>query len=102
MSFNLTGYEKDNIQLKTLALYTVIGIATLFIILFALLFYYNLEKENLYNEIVLKAGTEETVEFQIKQKRILDSYGNKGDDGISSSRVSVNDAIKKTVDHYND
>ena len=56
----------------------------------------------MYDEVVLQGGTEETKDFKIKQIRILNSYGNKNDEGIESSRIPINDAIKKALNHYND
>jgi len=102
MSFHLTGYEKDNIKIKSFFIYTIIGITILFIVIFSMLFYYNFERERLYNEIVLQGGTEETIKYKTQQDRILNSYGNKDDDGIKSSRVPINHAIKKTIEFYND
>ena len=56
----------------------------------------------MYNEVVLQGGVEETIDFKIKQNRILNSYGNKNDDGVESSRIPINNAIKKALDYYND
>ena len=103
MSFDLSGYEKDNkISMTSFALYTIAGTISLIIVVLVLSFYFFLERERMYNEIVLQGGTEETKDFKIKQMRILNSYGNKNDDGLESERIPINKAIKKTLDYYND
>ena len=102
MSFDLTGYEKDNIGIKSFFIYTIIGVTLFFIIIFFLLLYYDMERERLYDEIVLQGGTEETMEYKIQQNRILNSFGNKNDNGIESSRIPIADAIQKTIKYYND
>ena len=103
MGFDLKGYEKDNsMSMTSFALYTFAGIITLIIIIAAISFYFFIEREWMYDEVVLQGGTEETKDFKIKQIRILNSYGNKNDEGIESSRIPINDAIKKALNYYND
>ena len=103
MSFDLSGYEKDNkISMTSFTLYTIAGTISLIIVVLVLSFYFFLERERMYNEIVLQGGTEETKDFKIKQMRILNSYGNKNDDGIESARIPINNAITKALSYYND
>jgi hypothetical protein len=103
MGFNLTGYESDNSITVTSFLASIsIAIITLLVVIFTLSFYFFLEREKMYDEVVLKGGVEETIDFKIKQNRILNSYGNKNDDGVESSRIPINNAIKKALDYYND
>ena len=103
MGFDLKGYEKDNnMSMTSFALYTLAGTITLIIIIAAISFYFFIEREWMYDEVVLQGGTEETKDFKIKQIRILNSYGNKNDEGIESSRIPINDAIKKALNYYND
>ena len=101
MGFDLTGYEKDNsMTMTSFAIYTFAGIITLLVVVAALSFYFFIEREKMYNEIVLQGGVEESLDFKIKQNRILNSYGNKNDDGIESSRIPINNAIKKALEYY--
>ena len=103
MGFDLKGYEKDNnMSMASFALYTFAGLMTLIIVIAALSFYFFIEREEMYDEIVLQGGTEESKDFKIKQIRILNSYGNKNDDGLESERIPINKAIKKTLDYYNE
>ena len=103
MGFDLTGYEEDNnMTVTSFLLYTLAGIVTLLAISMALSFFFFLETEKMYDEIVLQGGVEESLDFKIKQNRILDSFGNKNDDGIESQRIPINNAIKKAVKYYND
>tara|TARA_Y100000590_G_scaffold384275_1_gene455517 strand:+ start:151 stop:462 length:312 start_codon:yes stop_codon:yes gene_type:complete len=101
MGFDLTGYEKDNsMTMTSFTIYTLAGIITLLVVVAALSFYFFIEREKMYNEIVLQGGVEESLDFKIKQNRILNSYGNKNDDGIESSRIPINNAIKKALEYY--
>jgi len=101
MGFDLTGYEKDNsMTMTSFTIYTLAGIITLLVVVAALSFYFFIEREKMYNEIVLQGGVEESSDFKIKQNRILNSYGNKNDDGIESSRIPINNAIKKALEYY--
>ena len=102
MSFNLRGYEKDNMSMASFGMYTIAGVATLIAVILLLSFYFFIEKERIYNETVLQGGVEESMNFKVKQLRILNSYGNKSDDGIETSRIPINEAIAKAVDFYND
>ena len=102
MGFDLTGYEKDSIKMSSFALYTVAGTLLLIAVVALLSFYFFIERERIYEETVLQGGVEKTTNFKKTQMRILSSYGNKGDDGIGTSRIPVNEAIKNAVDYYND
>jgi len=103
MGFNLTGYEHDNsMTMTSFMIYTISGTVILIVVIAALSFYFFLEREKMYDEIVLQGGVEESIDFKVKQNRILNSYGNKNDDGIESARIPINDAIKKTLNYYND
>ena len=103
MGFNLTGYEHDNsMTMTSFMIYTISGTVILIVVIAALSFYFFLEREKLYDEIVLQGGVEESLDFKVKQNRILNSYGNKNDDGIELARIPINDAIKKTLNYYND
>ena len=103
MGFDLKGYEKDNnMSMTSFALYTFAGTITLIIVIAAISFYFFIEREAMYDEIVLQGGTEETIDFKIKQIKILNSYGNKDGNGLESERIPINKAIKKTLGYYND
>tara|TARA_B100001540_G_C15413597_1_gene464417 strand:- start:114 stop:422 length:309 start_codon:yes stop_codon:yes gene_type:complete len=102
MGFDLTGYEKDNISMTSFGVYTIAGIVALFVVIFFLAFYFFIVKESVYQEIVLSGGVEETSLFKDKQYSILNSYGEKGDDGLETSRIPINKAIENAVEYYND
>ena len=103
MGFNLTGYEHDNnMTMTSFMIYTISGAVILIVVIAALSFYFFLEREKMYDEIVLQGGVEKSIDFKVKQNRILNSYGNKNDNGIESGRIPINDAIKKTLNYYND
>ena len=103
MGFDLKGYEHDNsMSITSFAIYAFTGIITLLVVIATLSFYFFLERERMYDEIVLRGGVEKSVDFKIKQNRILNSYGNSNDDGVESSRIPINNAIKKALDYYND
>ncbi len=102
MGFDLTGYEKDDMSMASFGMYTIAGIVSLFVVIFLLAFYFFLVKESVYQEIVLSSGVEETSIFKDKQYKILNSYGEKGDNGVETSRIPINKAIRNTVEYYND
>ena len=57
MGFDLKGYEKDNnMSMTSFALYTFAGAMTLIIVIAALSFYFFIEREGMYDEIVLLSG----------------------------------------------
>mgnify|MGYP001472742182 CR=1 FL=1 len=58
--------------------------------------------EKMYDKIVLQGGVEETTKYKVKQNRILNSFGNKNDDGVESSRIPINQAVKKALKYYGD
>ena len=102
MSFDLKGYEKDRIKMTSFGIYTLAGIITLIAVILLLSFYFFIERERIYKETVLQGGIEKTTDFKNTQIRILNSYGNRGDDGVETSRIPINEAIKNAVDYYND
>ena len=103
MVFDLTGYEKDNsVKLSAFLISSVLGTILLIVIVMLLSYYFFLMKENVHRENFLKGGIEDSVNYKTKQIRILNSYGNKGDDDIESSRIPINDAMRKALEHYNE
>ena len=102
MGFDLTGYEKDNMSMSSFGIYTLLGILSLFVVIFLLAFYFFMIKESVYQEMVLSGGVEETIKFKNEQTRILNSYGKEGDDKIETSRIPINKAIKSAASYYND
>ena len=74
MSFELKGYEKDDMSMKSIALYTFLGIvAILFSVLFVSL-YFDFEKENYYKKNVMQVESEYPKEYKKSQAQFLDSY----------------------------
>ena len=89
MGFDLTGYEKDNIGIKSFAIYTVAGVIALILVIVATSFYMFLEVELSYNENVTEAQIEETVIYKEKQSQFLNSH-------------SLKEGISKALDYYNE
>ena len=102
MGFDLSGYEKDSIKMSSFGIYTIAGLFVLIIVIVLLSFYFFIERERIYKETVLQGGIEKTTDFKNTQIRILNSYGNRGDDGVETSRIPINEAIKNAVDYYID
>tara|TARA_B100001123_G_C15078879_1_gene934802 strand:- start:484 stop:795 length:312 start_codon:yes stop_codon:yes gene_type:complete len=103
MGFDLTGYESDNsITLTSFLGYSFAGVIVLIIVVYAISFYFFIEREKMYDKIVLQGGVEESMKYKVKQNRILNSYGNSNDDGIEKSRIPINQAIKKALTYYGD
>jgi len=75
MSFDLTGYEKDNsIQMKSFAIYTISGVAALIIIIVSISFYLFMVGESLKKEMYLEGGIEETIIYKENQDQFLKSH----------------------------
>lgn len=89
MGFNLTGYEKDNIGMKSFAIYTTVGVIALILVIVATSFYMFLEVELAYNENVTEAQIEETVNYKEKESQFLNSH-------------SMKEGIGKALDYYNE
>ena len=89
MGFDLTGYEKDNIGIKSFAIYTLVGVIALILVIAATSFYMFLEVELSYNENVTEAQIEETVIYKEKQSQFLNSH-------------SMKEGISKALNYYNE
>ena len=90
MSFDLTGYEKDNsIQMKSFAIYTISGVAALIIIIVSISFYLFMVGESLKKEMYLEGGIEETIIYKENQYQFLKSH-------------KIKKGIAKALDYYND
>ena len=68
MGFDLTGYEKDNsVKLSTFLLSLILGTITFIIIVLLLSFYFSMMKENVYSDIFLKGGIDDSINYKVKQ-----------------------------------
>ena len=82
MSFDLTGYEKDNsIQMKSFAIYTISGVAALIMVIVSVSFYLFMRGE--------EGGIEETLIYKEHQDQFLKSH-------------KLKKGIDKALDYYND
>ena len=103
MGFDLTGYEKDTINMSTLGIYTFLGILSLIVVIAALSFYFFIEKERIYTENVLEGGVEDTYLYKQNQFQELNSFGKiVNDKGESINRIPINKAIENTNIYYNE
>ena len=89
MGFDLTGYEKDNIQLKSFGLYTIVGIIVLIAVVILTSFYMFLEIEKSYDENVTKAEIKDTSNYKEKQEQFLNSH-------------QIKKSLDKAVEYYNE
>ena len=89
MGFDLTGYEKDNIGMKSFAVYTAVGIIALILVVLATSFYMFLEVELSYDENVTQAKIQETMIYKEKQNQFLNSH-------------AMKEGISKALDYYNE
>ena len=102
MGFDLTGYEEDSISLSAFGIYTILGIFSLLVVIFALSFYFFIEKERIYTEAVLEREVQNTIEYKSSQFKELNSYGQSMDDDKIVNRIPIDKAIKQASEHYND
>ena len=89
MGFDLTGYEKDNIQLKSFGLYTIVGIIALIVVVVLTSFYIFLEIEKSYDENVTQAVIKDTDNYKKKQEQFLNSH-------------KIKESGSKALEYYND
>ena len=103
MGFDLTGYEKDdNYTMSSFFVYTSFSIFLLIIITLLLAFYFFIQKEVMYDEIVLQDEVESATEYKNSQKQILNSYSEYLDGDTKIIKIPINKAINKAVDFYNE
>ena len=74
MSFELKGYEKDNMGMKSIALYYFLGTFAFIASVLFVSFYFDIEKENYYKKNVIQVESEFTKEYKISEIKFLESY----------------------------
>ena len=89
MGFNLTGYERDNMDMKPLALYTVAGIFALIFVIIAIYFYMFFMSEKYTQELFLERDTKRTLEYKKKEAEYLKSHQLKA-------------GIEEAINYYNE
>ena len=89
MGFDLTGYEKDNIQMKSFGIYAVLGIIALIAVVILTSFYMFLEVEKSYDENVTQREIKDTNNYKKKQEQFLNSH-------------TIKESVNKALEYYND
>ena len=74
MSFELQGYEKDHLGMKSVLLYTFLGVASLLVSVIFISFYFFIEKESMYKKNVLTKDSKHVKEYKQYESNILDNY----------------------------
>ena len=98
MGFELQGYEKDNnYTMFSFFLYTGTSIVILIIITFLLLFYFFIEREKMYDKVVLQDEIVSTTEYKEMQLLELNSKGEYLDLDKRGVRIPIDDAITKAI-----
>jgi len=89
MGFDLTGYEKDNMQMNSFGLYTLLGIIALIAIILLTAFYMFLEVERAYDQNVTQAEIKESIDYKERQNQFLNSH-------------QIKKSLDKAVEYYNE
>lgn len=99
MSFELKGYEKDNMSMKSIALYYFLGSGALILCVVLVSFYFSIEKENYYRKNVMQIESESTIEYKRFEKEFLQSY-NLIDKENKIYSIPIDEAIKMVEKKY--
>ena len=89
MGFDLTGYESDNIDIKSLALYSVTGILALISLIVAIYFYMFFIGEKYTKELFLQRDTPKTIDYKKKEAEFLKSH-------------QIKAGIQEAINYYNE
>ena len=98
MGFNLSGYEKDNINVIPFAFYTIIGCVFFIIVAIFIHYYFIIQQETIYSDTLTK-GTTKSENYKKNQLEILNKEGSLDD---STKLVPIETAITKALQYYND
>ena len=103
MGFDLTGYEKDdNYTMSSFFVYTSFSVFLLIIITLLLAFYFFIQREKMYDEMVLQDEVNSTIEYTNSQKKALNSYSEYLDGDTKIIQIQINKAITKAINFYNE
>ena len=89
MGFDLTGYESDNMDMKPLALYSILGILALIVVIVAIYFYMLFMGEKYTQELFLERDTQQTINYKKKEAEFLKSH-------------QIKAGIQQAVKYYNE
>tara|TARA_X000001036_G_C20671560_1_gene802666 strand:+ start:2073 stop:2342 length:270 start_codon:yes stop_codon:yes gene_type:complete len=89
MSFDLTGYESDNMDMKPMAAFLIGGIVALVVVIVGIYYYMFFMGEKYTQELFLERDTRQTIDYKKKKSEFL-----------ISNDLKI--GKKKTLSHYND
>ncbi|MGH8015248.1 MAG: hypothetical protein ACREBV_03565 [Candidatus Zixiibacteriota bacterium] len=90
-----TGYEKKDINIRKVVVYSIISIILVILSIVLLDEWYLKTKEEIYQEMVLKPKNQELLQLRAREDSLLNSYGK--DDSTGAYRIPIDSAIALTV-----
>lgn len=94
-SGNPTAYEKKDINIKKVTVYTVITVILLILTVVLIDQWFLKTKEEMYQEMFLKPKNRELIQLQAREDSLLNSYGR--DDSTGAYRIPIDSAIALTA-----
>ena len=89
------GYEKRDVNVKNITVFTLIFIVVLAIILTMVNEWFIKTKEDLYYEMVLKPKNQELLQLHAREDSLLNSYGIA--DSTGAFRIPIDSAMAKVA-----
>ena len=99
MSFELKGYEKDNMSMKSIVLGYFLGISAFIVSVLFVSFYFDIKKEDYYKKNVMQVESEFTKEYKVSEKKFLKSY-NLIDKETGMYSIPIENAMKMVEKKY--
>jgi len=90
-----TGYEKKDINVRKVVLYTFISVFLVILSIVLVNEWFLKTKEEIYQEMVLKPKNQELIDIRAREDSLLNSYGK--NDSTETYRIPIDSAIAITV-----
>ena len=89
MGFDLKGYEEDSMDIMPIVIYSILGILSVALVIFAIYFYMFLLDEKFTQEMFLERDTKQTLDYNKAKVIFLDSN-------------ELEKGMEKALNRYND
>ena len=89
MGFDLKGYEEDSMDIMPIVIYSILGILSVALVIFAIYFYMFLLDEKFTQEMFLERDTKQTLDYNKAKVMFLESN-------------ELERGMEKALNRYND
>ena len=89
MGFDLKGYEEDSMDIMPIVIYSILGILSVALVIFAIYFYMFILDEKFTQEMFLERDTKQTLDYNKAKVIFLDSN-------------ELEKGMEKALNRYND